>query len=110
MKHFKSWRNNRVVSSALRSENDPIVQNGLSVTPAEMMQLTKAGFAIGAQNARMLAEVKSMAVGDVPLEYRRGFDMADGYQAMMSVHQKAHKLRDGLVDGSIRDLFHSKTD
>lgn len=89
MKHFKFKRN--TVCNVLRSKDDAIVQNGLSITPAQMMELTKQGFSISAQNSRMLKEVKSddFRHMDVPLEFRRGIDpLADGFQMQKEVHQK----------------------
>ena len=79
------------VSNIERVDTDPIVQNGLSITPAQMLELSHQGFAISAQNARMLQDVNSSSVGEVPYEYTRHFDMADGYQVMREVHTKARK-------------------
>lgn len=89
MAHFKNPRKLHTCNIH-RGENDPIVQNGLSLTPAQMLELTRQGFSISAQNARMLSEVRpdSFARLDVPLEFRRGFDIADGYQAQQEVHRK----------------------
>lgn len=109
--HFiKSWKSVPTIAVAERGKDDPIVQNGLSISPREMMDLTRQGFAIGAQNARMLQEVKSMAVGEVPLEFRRGFDMADGYQAQQSVRDKARQVRSKLMDGTFDNMLQPKTE
>lgn len=107
MKHFTKCRSvNSIprVVNIVRKEDDPIVQNGLSITPAQMLELTHRGFAISAQNSRMLRDVSSQNVGEVPLEYTRHFDMADGYQVMREVHSKARKAVDGLRNGDISPL------
>lgn len=104
MKHFtkqKSCRPYLYVSNIERVETDPIVQNGLAISPSQMLELSHQGFAISAQNARMLQEVSSPGVGVVPLEFTRHFDMADGYQAMREVHSKARKAVDALRNGDI---------
>ena len=102
--HFKPYRSSFHVSNVKRIDNDPIVQNGLAVTPAQMLELTHQGFAISAQNARMMADASTPNVGEVPLEHTRHFDMADAYQAMKEVHVKARKAVDGLRKGDILPL------
>lgn len=107
MKHFTSQYSCNSfphVSNIERVETDPIVQNGLAISPAQMLELSHQGFAISAQNARMLRDVSSASVGDVPLEYTRHFDMADGYQVMRDVHSRARKAVDGLRNGDILPL------
>ncbi|MBR4715715.1 MAG: hypothetical protein IKP34_06025 [Bacteroidales bacterium] len=91
MIHFKAFKSPHV-SSILRKETDAVVQNGLALTPARMLELTNQGFSISAQNARMLQEVREDVFShmDVLPEYRRGFDpLGDGYQLQQEVHDKA---------------------
>lgn len=90
----KSFKPN-YVSTTERVENDPIVQNGLALTPAKMLELTNQGFSISAQNNRFLQAVPAapFACFDVPLEFRRGVDpLADGYQAQQEVRSKIKNL------------------
>lgn len=91
MLHFKSAKKPHV-TNIVRCENDPIVQNGLALTPARMLELNNQGFSISAQNSRILQEIKAGDFGrmDVLPEYRRGFDpLADGYQLQQEIHSKA---------------------
>lgn len=87
---FKFRKTQVHVSNIERGEYDPIVQNGLSLTPAAMLRLTREGFSISAQNARSQADVRPDCLSrmEVPLEFRRGFDIADGYQEQQRVRQK----------------------
>lgn len=98
MKHFSSFSRPHF-TNIIRTDNDPIVQNGLALTPARMLELTNQGFSISSQNARMLREVREDVFSrmDVLPEYRRGFDpLADGYQMQQEVHanlrEKLHRV------------------
>lgn len=88
-RHFKSYKKPHV-SNISRSENDPIVQNDLAITPAQMMELTQKGLAISNQNAQLLREQLAPERGyDVPMEFRRHVDiLADGYQAQQEFKNK----------------------
>lgn len=90
MKRFASYRPVHA-SSIVRKDTDPIVQNGLAITPAQMMELTAQGMSISNQNAMLLRELNySDAKGfDVPLEFRRHVDiLADGYVAQQEMRAK----------------------
>lgn len=99
--HFSPQRPTFHVVNIERQENDPIVQNGLGITPAQMQELMRQGLAIGSRNAFLMQEVSSPAVGDCPAEFTRHWDMADGYQAMKDVHEKARATVDGMRSGKL---------
>lgn len=85
-----------------RKSYEPIVQNGLAITPAEMEDMRKRGMAISAQNAQLL-QVADAGDTDffVPLEHQRGFDLADGWNAARDIRHKVHEMRDKAVAGQI---------
>lgn len=87
---------------ARRHDDEPVVQNDLAVTPAQMMELTNKGFSITGQNLRML-EAADPADKDfyVPLQYRRGVDIADISEASQEVRKKMKKAVKDYDDGKI---------
>lgn len=97
MKRFKAYRAPHA-SSITRKDTDPIVQNGLAITPAQMIELTSQGMAISNQNAAIMRELNySDAKGfDVPLEFRRHIDiLADGYIAQQEMRSKFKNAVEG---------------
>lgn len=91
---YKSAYSNHVCNCS-RKDSDPIVQNGLSLTPARMLELTRQGFSINAQNSRMLQDVSPAPFRhmDVPIEFTRGFDIADGYMAQQDFRKKVKDIK-----------------
>lgn len=96
MKHFPPANAVRHISICERGEHEPVVQNGLAITPAKMLELQNMGFSISSQNARMLDDVRpdDMRHMNVPMEYRRNFDIADAFQSHMEFNKKVHKAID----------------
>lgn len=88
-----------------RRPDEPVVQNGLAVTPAQMMELTQSGFSISAQNLNAL-EAADPSDKDfyVPVQYRRGSDLADVYEAAQEVRRKVKKAVQKVDSGEIADL------
>lgn len=70
------------------------VQNGLSLTPAEMMKLAKEGMPIAAASP-LQESFDNTPQGDffVPLETRRGIDIADLYAAQQDSKNKLRRLK-----------------
>lgn len=99
--HFKPQRHVFRVVNIERKETDPIVQNGLGITPADMLDLMHKGLAIGSRNAFLSQDVSTPSVGEVPAEFTRRWDMADGYQAMKEAHAKARVAVDGMRSGKL---------
>lgn len=71
------------------TDKEPIVQNGLAVTPRQMMELTQRGIPITPANLGLQYKegVNSLDF-DVPMEHQRGIDMAD-----MWMHRQSMKKR-----------------
>lgn len=90
------------VASAVRASDEPIVQNGLAITPSEMVEMMKRGEPISAQGYSMKDETISQRNDFfVPLEHTRGFDIVDGWNTRKDVQSKVRRLRKGIKDGSV---------
>lgn len=77
-----------------RKDSDPVVQNGLAVTPQRMLELAEDGFAIGAQNSLNLTfEQRRDMDMSIPPERCRGFDIADGFQMQQEVRSKVKRIK-----------------
>lgn len=69
-------------------ENDEKVQSGLSVTPSEMMKLAERGIPVSSQSLSSFYDGESNPSWDLPLEQRRGIDMAALWQEGKDIRQK----------------------
>lgn len=96
---------------ARRHDDEPVVQNDLAVTPAQMMELTSQGYSITSQNLRMLAAIDP-ADKDfyIPLQYRRGVDIADLSEASHEVRKKMKKAIKEYDEGKIPSAKPVKTE
>jgi len=76
-----------------RKEDEAVVQNNLSYTPSQMMEMAEQGIAISAQNVNPDNFFDGVPVNEstfnMPLERLRGVDVADCWQASMSAKKKA---------------------
>lgn len=88
--------NNHTVrfAHARRREYERAVQGGLSLTPAEMMEMAKKGQPIAA-GAPLQETFDNTPQGDfyVPMETRRGIDINDLFGAQMESKSKLRKLK-----------------
>lgn len=86
---FKSYTPNPV-SKAVRTEDDPIVQNGLAVTPAEMNQMLQAGLPISAQINSMFNDDTLVSARDFSVDaiYQRGIDAAEIFEMQQGAKRK----------------------
>lgn len=97
---FKRYALNRVPrhSAPKRQEYEPIVQNGLAITPAEMMNLTNRGIPISPQN---LGLVYDEGVSELdftpPAEYTRGVEINDLWELRQQTRKKAKTAIDNHV-------------
>lgn len=65
-----------------RRENEPIVQNGLAITPTDMYELQQKGIPISVPSlGELYDEGYSNLDFTPPLEYTRGVDLNDLYEA-----------------------------
>lgn len=93
----KRFTKNRrqVFSHCVRHGLDIDVQNGLAITPSQMYDMAQKGIPVAAQNLGiMYDEGYSELDFTPPLEYRRGIDIADAFEARMDAKAKLRKQRD----------------
>ena len=87
---------------ALRREDEPVVKNGLALTPAAMVEMMNQGMPISAQGYSIKDESIAQANDFfVPAEYTRGFDMVDGWNFRQEVHEKLRRVRKDVKSGKI---------
>lgn len=69
------------------------VQSGLSVTPAEMMNLSKQGIPVSAQQVSASYDGKTTYDYGVDAEYKRGVDINDLWNTKQSAKDKLRQLK-----------------
>ena len=86
---FRSYTKNSL-SKARRTEDDPIVRNGLALTPADMNKMVMQGIPIGAQINAHFADDDFRAANDfdVPIQDRRGVDVAEVWEHSLDAKKK----------------------
>lgn len=86
VKHFSKPR---------RKEGENIVQNDLSYTPSQMMEMAERGIAVSNQSVAAENFFDGVPVGEstfeLPLDQMRGVDVADCWQVEQSIKKKAKK-------------------
>lgn len=89
MKHI-----NRVYANCKRRRGETPVQNGLAVSPADVLKMAEAGIPASAQmNSRMI-DGHSGSDWNVPLEERRGVDIAAMWQESRNIRKKFAQAHD----------------
>lgn len=94
---LRRFLNNRKdnFAHAHRREDETEVQNGLAMTPAQMYDMAMKGLPISTQNLGITYdEGYSNLDFTPPLEYQRGIDLGDLYEARMDAKQKLRANRD----------------
>lgn len=88
-----------------RHEFEEDVQNGLSVTPQRMLELTNKGIPISSQlNALVFDEGVSALDFEPPLECTRGVDLADLWEARENLKVKVRKAKQRVASGEIKPI------
>lgn len=82
-------------SSIIRKEDEQPVQSGLSMSPAEALEMALKGIPLSQANLPSI-EVYRTADNDysVPMEFRRHCDPADMYQFRQDIHEKVRAGQD----------------
>lgn len=84
----------RTFAVCRRQIGEIIVQNGLAVTPSQVLEMAEKGIAASAQMNSMMVDGHTGSDWNVPLEERRGIDIAALWQSSMDARKKmqsAHK-------------------
>lgn len=89
-------RPRRFAHCRVRPGDEATIPN-LSVSPAEMMQMSENGIPVSSANAALFNDGSPNPSWDIPLDRTRGVDPADLWQARQSIRKKAK-------DGHLRDL------
>lgn len=78
-----------------RRQNERIVQNDLSYTPSQMMELMERGIPVSNQNVNpdMFFDgvPDNQSTFELPLDQLRGIDVADCWQAEKDIKKRAKK-------------------
>lgn len=91
--------------SCVRADGDPVVQNNLSITPQQALEMAQDGIPIGSSNLFDLTYDQRRDVDmSIAPERVRGWDMADGFQSMMDLRHKMRKVKQGLKDGTLLEI------
>lgn len=87
---------------ARRKKDEPIVKNGLAITPAAMMEMMQQGMPISAQGYSLKEETLAQSNDFfVPAEHQRHFDMVDAWNAKLDVQEKVRTVRRKVKSGEI---------
>ena len=86
---FKSYTDNSL-SKARRFKDDPVVKNGLAITPVDMNHMLQQGLPIGAQIRSAFADETFTSANDwdIDLSQQRGVDIVDAWEAEQSAKSK----------------------
>lgn len=88
---------------AERHGDDTFVQNGLAVTPSQMLEMASEGVPISSVNAEFMYDDGQRTPPDVPvLDRQRGVDLGDLWENQQDIRHKMKKLHKmkGAEDGS----------
>lgn len=94
MNKLKNNRLRKLSTIKRRFEENP-VQDGLAVSPAQMVEMTRKGIAISTQNQpdSVFEEGSTINSFDIPLEHRRGVDLVQLWEASESAKKKIRSAR-----------------
>lgn len=86
---FSNQTKNVKLKNCVLTSEEPIVQNGLAVTPSEMLELTNRGVPISPNNLGVIYEEGSSNLDfEPPLEHQRGIDITDMWEHREDVKSK----------------------
>lgn len=89
MKHIR-----RKFASCKRHLGETIVQNGLAVTPSDVLRMAEQGIPASAQMNSQMIDGHSGSDWNVPLEERRGVDIAQMWQESRDIRAKFRKAHE----------------
>lgn len=78
----------RNLANCKRRKNEEIVQNGLALTPAQILKMAEAGIPASSANNPNLVDGSKENNWIVPIEERRGIDMADLWNERQDIKQR----------------------
>lgn len=86
-------------SAPKRMETESVVQNGLSVTPAQMYEMVQRGIPVSSQNLGLTYDPGASDLKDFepPLEFRRGVDICSLWETQQEIKGRSKKAYSKLV-------------
>ena len=81
-------KNSNRYSRCFRRDNEIVVKNGLSITPAQMMKMAEHGIPVSASNEGMFNDGVENPDWNVPIDRCRGVDPAQLRQASKDIRNK----------------------
>lgn len=97
---------------ARRHEDEPIVKNGLAITPSDMASMMQQGIPISAQ-AHAIVEAETPAQASdffVPAEHVKHSDMVDLWNAKLDAMEKVRGVRRKVKSGEIKPMESQATE
>lgn len=88
----------RPLCTCRRRRGESVVQNGLAVTPSDVLRMAENGIPASAQMNSSFFDGSQKPGWDVPLEERRGVDIAQMWQSSKDIKQK---FRDAHARGEV---------
>lgn len=92
MKNWLSRGKSNVAATIVRRDDETIVENGLSTTPAQMRQLTEQGIPVSGDALGLMFDDGVKDNPQLPLAERRGIELADLWNAQKSARSKLRDL------------------
>lgn len=87
------------VTNARRKDYERVVQNGLAVTPSDMQVLAAKGIPVSPQNLGLgYQDGVSKLDFQPPIEYTRGVDINDLWEARQQVKDKVRRAKGKLTE------------
>lgn len=84
----------RKFASCKRRKGETVVQNGLAVTPSQVLKMAEAGIPASAQMNSQMIDGHTGSDWNVPLEERRGVDIAQMWQESRDIRAKFRKAHE----------------
>lgn len=93
----------RKFASCKRRIGETVVQNGLSVTPSDVLKMAESGIPASAQMNSLMIDGHTGSDWNIPLEERRGIDIAQMWQASNDIRakfRKAHEMGEVVTENN----------
>lgn len=81
----------RKVAYCRRKKGETVVQNGLAVTPSDVLRMAESGIPASAQMNAQMIDGHTGSDWNIPIEERRGVDIATLWQESHNIREKFRK-------------------
>lgn len=90
--------NKHIFATCKRRRGEAVVQNGLAVTPAQVLRMAESGLPVTAQLQYQMVEGHNGSDWSLGIEERRGIDMAQIWQESKSARKR---LKNGAAAATV---------